>query len=169
MTQPAYVPITEADQVRPGYHLRTPPRWQAHRPAEHRGPSIPGGSLFGRPGPDQGYAYKLFQRLENQLVLEEDDEPADVRAAVVGIATRRAAMFGRAPILADLEHAAKLWGLLGGAPKELVEFRQAKFKGVGHDYMRLRSLVASIPEESLRAPGASLEMTESWRKLLGVA
>jgi hypothetical protein len=103
------------------------------------------------------------------LVLEADDELADVRAAVVGIATRRAAIFGRAPILADLEHAAKLWGLLGGAPKELVEFRQSKFKGVGHDYTRLRSLVASIPEESLERPGSSFEMTEGWRKLLGVA
>ena len=38
MTQPSFVPIIEADQVRPAYRLRTPLDWRQSRVAELRGP-----------------------------------------------------------------------------------------------------------------------------------
>ena len=41
MTQPTFVPITEADQVRPARHLHVPEAWTTSRPAELRTPTAP--------------------------------------------------------------------------------------------------------------------------------
>ena len=43
MTQPSYVPIGEADQVRPAYRLRTPADWRQDRVAELLSPVHPHG------------------------------------------------------------------------------------------------------------------------------
>ena len=62
MTQPSFVPIVEADQVRPAYQLRVPSIWTQSRPSELRGPSQPGKFKIGSPGSDQGFALKLIVR-----------------------------------------------------------------------------------------------------------
>ncbi len=63
MTQPSYVPIAEADQVRPAYRLKTPGSWRAERVADLRTPGQPRGRSYGVPGPDQGYALLLAGEL----------------------------------------------------------------------------------------------------------
>ena len=69
MTQPSYVPIIEADQVRGAYRLQTPLDWRQSRVAELRTSTHPRGRGIGVPGPDQGYAllvaHELFESVSS--------------------------------------------------------------------------------------------------------
>ena len=48
MTQPSFVPVVEADQVRRAYQLHVPSIWTTSRPSELRGTSAPAGAFLGR-------------------------------------------------------------------------------------------------------------------------
>jgi len=151
MTQPSYVPIAEADQVRPSLRLEPPRVWVPDRPAELRLPVRPGGPRRGTPGPDQGYALRLARRVERSLVLQPGEAVHDVVVGVALLAARRAALFGRAPTIFDIQAVVALWGFLEAEPSEaLVEERRAAFSGVGHDYPAQRALIDRVPEEVLR-------------------
>ena len=50
MTQPTFVPIAEADQVRPARHLHVPGAWTTSRPAELVGPTVRRGRGHGHAG-----------------------------------------------------------------------------------------------------------------------
>ena len=149
MTQPTFVPIAEADQVRPARHLHVPGPWTASRPAEVVGPVHLRGRSLGTPGPDQGFAMRLARRFEHDLKLGEGESENDVLTGVALIAAKRAALFGRAPSVYDVQFALSLWGLLDDVPPELQERRRAVFASVAHDYVAQRRLVDSIPEEIL--------------------
>jgi len=152
MTQPSFVPIAEADQVRPALHLKVPSAWSADRPADHRVPGIPIGRGYGSPGPDQGFALSLARRFEDRIRLTPDEEIEDVLTGCALIASRRAAAFGRAPCVYDLDAAFALFGFLNGdPPADVVESRTTKFRSVSHSYEAQRELVDSIPEEALSA------------------
>ena len=69
VTQPSFVPVVEADQVRRAYQLHVPEIWTTSRPSELRGTRQPAGAFLGTPGPDQGFALKLARRFEDRLVL----------------------------------------------------------------------------------------------------
>ena len=151
MTQPSYVPIAVADQVRPSLRLETPRVWVADRPAELRFPVRPGGRSRGTPGPDQGYALRLARRVERSLVLEPGESAHDVVVGRGLLAARRAALFGRAPTIFDIQTALALWGFGEADPPEaLVAARRQAFSGVAHDYPAQRALIDSVPEELLR-------------------
>lgn len=151
MTQPSYVPIAEADQVRPSLRLEPPRVWVPDRPAELRFPVRPGGRNRGAPGPDQGYALRLARRVERSLVLEPGESAHDVVVGVALLAARRAALLGRAPTIFDVQAAVALWGFLDAEPSEpLVAQRRRAFSGVAHDYPAQRALVDSVPEEVIR-------------------
>lgn len=170
MTQPRFVPITEADQVRPALRLHVPGTWMADRPAELKTPVHPGGHQLGTPGPDQGYALGLARRFEDRLRLAEGEGAEDVRVGCALVAARRAGMFGRAPSTPDLAVAFSLWGFLRDAPADLVAWRRAAFRSVSHDYVLQRVLVDSVPEASLRLrPDEVDERMDSagWRALVG--
>ena len=150
MTQPTFVPIAEADQVRPARHLHVPGPWTAPRPAEAVGPIRLRGRSVGTPGPDQGFALRLARRFEHELQLGEGESERDAVTGVALIASKRAALFGRAPSVYDVQFALNLWGFLDDVPPELRERRRAAFASVAHDYVAQRQLVDSIPEEILR-------------------
>jgi hypothetical protein len=152
MTQPTFVPIAEADQVRPARHLHVPGAWTTSRPAELRVPTpLRGrGMATGTPGPDSGFALRLANRFEHDLRLDEGESEHDVVLGVALIAAKRAALFGRAPCIYDVRLALNLWGFLEDAPPELKVARRTAFSGVGHDYVVQRALVDGIPEETLR-------------------
>ncbi len=167
MTQPAYVPITRADEVRPTEWLRTPATWTPDRPAELRGRVAVGGRHRGVPGPDQGYALKLARRFEDRLVLGESEHTEDAVAGCLGVSLRRAALFGRAPVLADLEHAFTLWGFLGGAPSALVEYRRPLFRSAAHHYWEQRDIAERVREATLRlTPPEIASRLSEWHSLL---
>jgi len=150
MTQPTFVPIAEADQVRPARHLHVPRPWTPSRPAEVVGPVQLRGRGVGTPGPDQGFALRLAHRFEHELMLGEGESAHDVLTGVALIAAKRAALLGRAPCIYDVQFALHLWGLLDDAPPELRQRRRTAFSGLSHDYTIQRELIDSIPEELLR-------------------
>lgn len=168
MTQPSFVPITEADQVRPARRLQVPAAWQPDRPAELRIPLRPGGRNRGTPGPDQGYALRLARRFEERLHLRPGESTEDVVVGCALIASRRSALFGRAPATFDVEAALRLFGFLDRPVSEdLVQLRRRFFAGVSHDYDAQRSLVDQVPEATLRLSPDQIAAGEP-RTLLGL-
>ncbi|MDA8342208.1 MAG: hypothetical protein M0007_08310 [Actinomycetota bacterium] len=132
MTQPSFVPIVESDQVRPAYRLHTPEAWMASRPSELHDTRPPAGRAFGHPGPDQGYALKLVRSFEGRLTLAPGESEEDALAGCAAVAMRRAATFGRAPVVFDLDFACLLYGYLGDAPADLVADRVARVRSAAH-------------------------------------
>ncbi|MBW3610786.1 MAG: hypothetical protein KY438_04570 [Actinobacteria bacterium] len=170
MAAPEYVPTNPAQQPRRGLPLPPAPSWRADRPAD-LGPAQPVGAALGHPGPDQGYALKLARHFEQRLVLAEGEHADDAVLGCLGVALRRASIFGRAPVIHDLEMAFTLWGFLGDAPAELVELRRRRFQALEHHYEEQRAIAEQVPEATLRLTPAQLEARwpGEWRELLGVA
>jgi hypothetical protein len=169
VTQPSFVPIAEADQVRPAYQLKVPGIWTQSRPSELRDAVRPSGPRMGRPGPDQGFALKLARRFADRLVLAEGESHEDAEAGCTAVAMRRCATFGRAPAVYDLTFAFTLWGFLGGAPDDLVAFRQPLFRSAAHHYLAQRAIADCVNDDALRlTPEAVAEALSGWRLLIDV-
>jgi hypothetical protein len=153
MTQPTFVPISEADQVRPARHLDVPGAWTTSRPAELGTPTALRGRSIGTPGTDAGFALRLSRRFADDVQLAEGETEHDVLYGSALIAARRSALFGRAPSIYDVQLALALWGFLvppGELAPALLTVRRAAFSAVSHDYVAQRSLVDAIPEATLR-------------------
>ena len=88
MTQPTFVPIAEADQVRPAMHLDVPGIWITDRPAELVGPTMRKGANIGTPGPDSGFALRLAHRFNDELQLGEGESAHDVLLGVALVAAQ---------------------------------------------------------------------------------
>ncbi len=167
MTQPSYVPIVEADQVRRAYQLHVPSAWTPSRPSELRGTRQPSGRSLGTPGPDQGFALKLARRFVERLQLTAGESADDTVAGCTAVATRRSGLFGRAPAVYDLEHAFTLFGFLREAPAGLVAAREPLFRSASHDYRAQRAIADAVHEETLRlTPAAVAERLVDWHELL---
>jgi hypothetical protein len=168
MTQPSFAPVPEADQVRPSLRLKTPEDWRATRVAELRGPVQPHGAQFGVPGPDQGYALKLGDDLfADRLELVPGETTSDAIYGCAMVASARASLFGRAPVAPDLDMALTLFGYLGGAPQDLIEWRVPRFQSVAHHYEEQRQLVGTVPETTLRMSALAIrERLAQWQELL---
>ncbi|HUQ62775.1 MAG TPA: hypothetical protein VM121_03360 [Acidimicrobiales bacterium] len=167
MSAPDYVPVILSDKARTSLPLPPSRRWTATRPADlDRGQ--PSGPMLGSQGPDQGYALRLAQFFVDRLQLVEGEKKGDVMAGCVPIAGRRASLFGRAPVIHDLELAFGMWGYLNDAPSDLIAYRKSFFFGAGHDYWRQREIATQIPEATLRlTPAQAASTLASWRELLG--
>jgi hypothetical protein len=170
MAAPEYVPQPAIQHVRA---YSSPPRrpgsWRAVRPGDLPGRQ-PLGEQLGSPGPDQGYVYLLARRFEDRLQLNEGEHDDDVVAGCVGVALKRASLFGRAPVLPDLTVAFTIWGYLEEPPAELVELRRPLFEEVAnpHHYREQRHIADVVPESALRmTPQQVAEAHEKdWRSLL---
>lgn len=169
MAQPEYVPVTDRDRVRVSERLPTPPRWAYDRPGEVRQDGAqPRGDRFGVAGPDQGYALRLAEQMSPELEVQPGEHREDAVVGCVAVATKRAAVFGRAPVKADLDLAFTLWGFLGGAPDELLALRRRLFEGVAHHYNDRRAVADRVPEATLRLTPADVRarLAGEWRTLL---
>ena len=160
MAAPDYVPTKTAAADR---HYVSPPRrpqpWLADRPGELT-EGQPMGAGLGVPGPDQGYALRLARRFEGDLLLAPGEHADDAIAGCVGVALKRAALFGRAPVSADLEVAFRVFGFLPPAPDDaLVAWRKELFAGVSHPhhYAEARHLVDLVSEAALRMAPSEVE------------
>jgi hypothetical protein len=167
---PEYVPIDyTADPRTYGSPPRRPEPWTADRPGDVIATGQPVGPMLGNQGPDLGYALKLVNAMSDQLVLAEGEHLDDVVAGGTAIAMRRAALFGRAPIIHDLTVAFSVWGFLDTAPDELVELRQPLFAGIAnhHHWVERRRVVDLVPESVLRMSHTELARGGSdWKRLL---
>ena len=119
---------------------------------------------MGRPGPNVGYAYTLAARVRSRLRLSAHEHAEDVIAVLAEIAGKRAALFGRAPVIGDVDVAVELLGYDGTADEAFIELRARLTHDAAHDYTRRRALVDAVPEELLRLRGSALsERVAEWR------
>jgi hypothetical protein len=171
MAAPDYVPVSPQDRPRRATQMPAAERWRLGRPGDFvqtiaRQPEGPG---MGSPGPDAGYALRLASSFRDRVHLQPGEHWDDVEAGCVGVATRRAALFGRAPVVYDLELAFGLWGYLSDSPPtELVEARRRLFEGAAHHYWDQRAIADRVTEETLRLAPAEVRARASadWQSLL---
>lgn len=156
MAQPDFVHLSSKDKVRAGDPLPPADGWKATRPGELQGLRPPEGRSMGHTGPDQGYGLKLAKRFAHRLELQPGEHAADAVAGCLGVGLRRAAKFGRAPVIFDFEFAFTVFGFLGGAPAGLLEFRQPYFAEASHDYWDQRDIADLVQEELLAATPAEV-------------
>jgi len=166
MAAPDYVPVTLADQPRQDEPAKPPDSWWADRPGD-LGPRQPVGPKLGRQGPDQGYALSLAHRFVDKLYVFEGERKDDAVAGCVAVALKRASLFGRAPVIHDLDLAFRLFGFVGTAPPDLVEFRRPRFEAARHHYWDQRAIVDLVPEATLRlTPAQVRDRLGDWKSLL---
>ncbi len=149
-----------------------PEGWKPDRPADLTGRQ-PEGPRLGYQGPDQGYGLVLAERFRGRLHLQPGEQEDDAIRGGLGIALRRASLFGRAPVIHDLTVAFTVWGWLDPEPPdELIARRRRMFEGVGHPhhYAEGRALVDSVPEATLRLLPVDVQSAYPgrWRDLLGL-
>jgi hypothetical protein len=172
MAAPEFVPVKPLAGVRT---YESPPRrpdsWRADRPGDLAGRQ-PLGDRLGVPGPDQGYALKLADEQFRAKLILGDVHADDAIAGCLGIALRRAALFGRAPTTHDLRVAFTLWGFLDVSPDaDLVATRREWFAEVAnpHHYAEARRIADAVSDEVLRRSHTAIETDYTgagWRSLL---
>lgn len=167
MTQPDHVPTQATDRIRPSALLPAPKQWYLDRPGEQVSLSPPTGPRFGSTGPDLGYGLKLARLLEDRLELTEGEHREDAVAGGFACGAKRASRFGRAPVIYDMQWAFNLWGFMGGAPEDLIEWRKPLFRGAAEHYWDQREIVDAVKIEAFRlTPAQVLERLSNWKDLL---
>jgi hypothetical protein len=139
----------------PGVKMPPARSWVADRPGDIPA-GWPSGKLLGSPGPNIGYALTLANRARDRFALAPHEHPEDAIAVVAETAMRRAALFGRAPVMPDVEFGMQIFGYRGDAARDFVEWRVRAVKDVQHDYYERRALVDAIPVDVLRLVPAAL-------------
>lgn len=169
MAAPKFVPVAPVGAFRDAQGMPVPDGWRPDRPAEIRG-AAPMSRQMGRPGPSQGYALKLARLFHGRLQLVAGESEHDVVEGSLGIALKRAAAFGRAPVVNDLDVAFSVFGFtMDAAPADLVKFRTPLFEAAGHHYELQRAIADMVAEETLRLTPAQVRsavQAGGWRKLL---
>jgi len=167
-----YVPTRPEDAPRRSVAIPAAAGWRAVRPGDIDPKAGTGrrGVLFGTPGPDGGYALTLAERFHDQISVVRPETVHDAETIAAQVAMRRGGLFGRAPVRADVELGFTLFGWIGEAPADLVEWRRLAVAGVSHDYARRVGLVEAIPETVVRQrPDEIQGRLSEWRQLLGLA
>jgi hypothetical protein len=156
-----YVPLTideaprQEPNLAPGSHFPPSRSWRADRPGD-LGAMQPKGALLGSPGPNVGYALRLANRVRDRMKLEPHEEVEDAIAVVAEIAMKRAATFGRAPTVNDIDFAMELLGYLGDAPEDVRTWRPHVVRAAAHDYAVRRAVVDTVSTGLLRLPISEL-------------
>ena len=167
MTQPPHVPLQDTDRVRPSSLLPAPRAWYQQRPGEWDATVRVEGPRLGFTGPDLGYGLKLAYRFEDRLQPAPGEHRKDALIGGFLCGSRRAAEFGRAPVIHDMDWAYTVWGYLGGAPEDLVAWRVPLFRGAAEHYWAQRQIVDAVRPETLRlTPAQVRERLGSWKDLL---
>ncbi len=144
------VPRQETN-LAPGVHMPPAKSWRADRPGDLEA-GQPTGHLLGRPGPNVGYALSLAERMRDRLTLGPHESADDALAVIGEIAMKRAALFGRAPVMTDIDIAASLLGYKGEVDPAFVAWRTHAVQGANHEYEKRRAIVDAVPDAVLRMP-----------------
>lgn len=140
-----------------------PAAWSPDRPGMVDGLQ-PVGPRMGTQGPDQGFALRIAERLVPKIRLQGRERLDDAIRGCLGIALRRASLFGRV--------------LVEEAPdrerdRQIVQHRRPQlFEGVGnvhHHYAEGRAIADSVPESTLRMTPDQVASAypARWRELTG--
>jgi hypothetical protein len=171
MSAPKFVPVATVGAYRDGEHLPPALEWKADRPGELAAQQ-PKGDKLGSPGPGQGYTLKLANRFHGKLNLASGEHEHDVIVGIVGVANKRASLFGRSPVIHDVEHALFLFGFLGDeVPEDLRTYRLPLFEAAGHHYEVQREIADLVTEDTLRLGPNMVRRFVSmgkWRSLLTI-
>jgi len=141
----------QAPNLAPGVRYPPAKSWHADRPGDLEA-GQPTGRLLGRPGPNVGYALTLAERLRDRISLGAHESTDDALAVVGEVAMKRAASYGRAPVMTDVDIAATLLGYKGEVDPAFVRWRAQAVHGAQHEYERRRSIVDAVPDAVLRLP-----------------
>ncbi len=173
MAIPSYVPVDP--RLKPRDYESSPRRgndWYAKkRPGEIIPSEMPTGGLYGNHGPDIGYAYSLVHRLADKVHLVAEERLEDAQAGAIAVAMRRAAMNGRAPVLADLDVAFTIWGFYDPQPASgLRVLRAEMFEGArapihGYDLRREISNVVSEHALTMTPAAVAAAHAQDWAGL----
>ena len=165
----ARVPVVET----PRYYEspdHVPGAWEPGRPGEIEGRQ-PAGERLGYQGPDQGYVITLAERARGRVRAHSGEDLDDILRGCSLIALRRASLFGRAPVVHDLNLALHLWGFTDDAPQsDKVAVRRELFAGVGnpHHYAQGRAIADMVPESTLQmTPEQVAARPADWQVLTG--
>lgn len=166
MSIPDYVPSSSQKNIRAVEIINASRHSLAQRPAIIKG-SQPRGNAMGSIGPDQGYAIKLATGFTERLLLGNLDLD-DVIAGGVALAMKRASLFGRAPIIYDLEVAFKIYGFTNpDASADLIDKRESLFPEVhnSHHYLELRQIVDIVSADFIKRPHSEIysDCDANWR------
>ena len=165
MSAPKFVPVATVAAFRGDSALPPAQEWRTDRPGEIVG-EVPTGRRMGRPGPDQGYAIKLANTFHTKLHLTPGEHEHDVLAGILPVALKRAALYGRAPVIHDLQMAFTLFGFLDAdAPADQVAMRKTAFEAAGHHYDLQRAIADMVPDTTLRMSALD-QASVPWRELL---
>jgi hypothetical protein len=143
-------------------HLPAAQAWKADRAGDLVA-GQPTGNLLGRPGPNVGYAVTLAARLRDSVQLAPHEHQADALAVISELAMKRAASFGRGPVLADVETAATLLGYQGECDDSFAAWRRDVSHGADHEYGVRRALVDAVPDAVLRLPPKVPALVDEFR------
>jgi hypothetical protein len=108
------------------------------------------GGAFGTPGPDQGWAIKLVA--EGNL----PDRTPLLEKLVATLMVARASLYGRAPIMEDLETIKQILGLGDGATPELAAQRNRWLETAAHEKVPGKHALVEIGPELLKAKPAGV-------------
>jgi hypothetical protein len=156
-----FVPATldgeprQEPNLAPGSHMPPSRSWRADRPGD-LGALQPKGALLGSPGPNVGYALTLANRARDRLRLEPHESGEDAVAVIAALGMKRAATFGRAPTINDVDFAMELLGYLGDATDDVKAWRPDVVREAGHDYVVRRAVVDTVSASLLRLPISEL-------------
>lgn len=175
MAAPRFSPVPPVEPVRYyGSPDSVPESWSPGRPGEIHGRQ-PVGKSLGYQGPDQGYIIGLAKRARARVQVSAGENLEDVLSGCCLIALRRASLFGRAPMVHDLNVALGMWGFLSDTPPaDLVALRRELFVGVSnvlHYYEEGRAIADMVPDETLKmTPSDVADLCAThWRTLTGFA
>jgi len=127
---------------------------------------------MGAQGPDQGYALTLVPLFDDRLRLGGVHRD-DAVAGCMAVATKRSALFGRAPVVHDLTAAFTIFGFLDDEPaNELADLREELFAQVHshHHYRERRALADLVPDDALHRPHTAIDAAyrSDWKRNLAL-
>jgi hypothetical protein len=130
--------------------------WYADRPGDVRA-GQPRGPSLGVPGPNIGYALTLVERGRERMALAPHEHWSDAAAVVGEVAMKRAASYGRAPVMADVECARLALGYQGGCEPDFAKWRVLMVEGAHESYHRRRALCDAVDLDALRLAPSALD------------
>lgn len=139
----------QAQNLAPGVRMPPARPWRADRPGDLHG-GQPEGELLGTPGPNIGYALTLAARARDRFAFAPHEHAEDALAVIGEVAMKRAASYGRAPVMPDIECAALVLGYQGGVDADFAEWRTVAVAGAAHEYQRRRAICDAVDLDALR-------------------